>query len=119
MVARSDRRAAKSFARTLLVHMLKLKVSPRFEARNGWMRTVRRCRRQIEAMLEEDSNLEAEFPSLASSEWARAVRKAVSELEQFGEDTIPLRSLTFHDIAGPNARYVLDSNHLPEPPDSE
>jgi hypothetical protein len=67
-LGRSQRAELRSRLGTVIEHLLKLAYSPATEPRNGWRSTVRRERRSIEAVLEDNRSLVREVPALI--DWA-------------------------------------------------
>lgn len=82
-LARSERAAARSQVRRIIVHLLKLQISPARDPRGGWVETVGDARLELEEHL--TPTLEAETRQDLSTIYEKARRQAVRALEQQGE----------------------------------
>ncbi|MGH7117146.1 MAG: DUF29 family protein, partial [Stellaceae bacterium] len=71
-----------------------LEHSPAVDPRNGWRRTVRQARAEIDRILEDSPSLRREVSRLIREETGRAVQLAVSDMEQYDEiDRLELPTL--------------------------
>jgi hypothetical protein len=84
-LAKSLRRRLRSQIARIIQHQVKLEYSPAIEPRNGWRRTVRLARLDIDRILEDSPSLKREIPRLIEIESARAVQLAIFDLEEHGE----------------------------------
>jgi hypothetical protein len=84
-LGRSERRELRSQIRRIIQHLLKLEHSPATEPQRGWIESIGDSRSEIEALLEESPSLKNELGVAVTSEFRRAARKAIFELEGFGE----------------------------------
>jgi hypothetical protein len=110
-LGRSDRRAVGSLLQQVIVHLLKLALTPQEEPRRGWRNELLEFRSQIERLLEESPSLAAKVTELAAAEWPRARRLLLRDLSECGPrpgnlpDTLP-----FTDD------QLLDPDWFPPPP---
>ena len=91
----SERRALASHVRVVVEHLMKLLLSPADAPRNGWRRTVKRARADMDAILEASPSLRRELPATISRETARARPLVADDLAERGEDAAGLDGLTF------------------------
>ncbi len=99
----SERRALASHVRTVIEHLMKLRLSPAEGPRNGWRRTIRRARADIETILEASPSLRRELPGIIGRETARARPLVADDMAEHGENPIGLDALTFDvdQVIGP------------------
>jgi hypothetical protein len=81
----SERRELKSQIRRVIEHLLKLEYSHAKAPRRGWVETIGDARSEIEAVVEDSPSLKNEIDAAIAAELKRASRKAISELEKYGE----------------------------------
>ena len=84
-LAKSLRLRLRSQISRIIHHLVKLEYSPTIDPRNGWRRTIRQARLDIERILEDSPSLKREVPRLIEKESARAVQLAILDLEEHGE----------------------------------
>jgi hypothetical protein len=84
-LAKSLRRRLRSQIARIIQHQVELEHSPSIEPRNGWRRTIRLARLDIERILEDSPSLKREIPRLIGIETAKAVQLAILDLEEHGE----------------------------------
>jgi tRNA threonylcarbamoyladenosine modification (KEOPS) complex Pcc1 subunit len=78
----------------IIQHEVKLEHSPAVDPRSGWRHTIRQARVEIERILEDSPSLRREVPRLIQEETGRAVRLAISDMEEHGElDRLELPTL--------------------------
>jgi hypothetical protein len=81
----SQRSELKSQIRRVIEHLLKLEYSPASDPRMGWIESVGDARNEIEAVIEDSPSLKTEIASAIVAEMKRGSRKAIQELERYGE----------------------------------
>jgi hypothetical protein len=91
----SERRALASHVRTVIEHLMKLRLSPADAPRGGWRRTIRRARADIDTILEASPSLRRELPAIIGREVIRARPLVADDLAEHGENPIGLDALTF------------------------
>ncbi|WP_426959465.1 DUF29 domain-containing protein [Muricoccus radiodurans] len=84
-LGRSDLRQVRSRLTTIIEHLLKLQHSPALEPRPGWVATIARERREIEALLDESPSLRARLPELLARAARMGTADAVDALRARGE----------------------------------
>jgi hypothetical protein len=84
-LARSEKRELGSQIRRVIEHLLKLEYSPAAEPRRGWVESVGDARSEIEALIEDSPSLKTEISAAIIAETRRGSRKAIIELEKYGE----------------------------------
>jgi Domain of unknown function DUF29 len=84
-LAKSLRRRLRSQISRIIQHQVKLEYSPAIDPRNGWRRTIRLARLDIDRILEDSPSLKREVPRLIEKEIAGAVQLAILDLEEHGE----------------------------------
>lgn len=92
----SQRSAAKSFTRQILVHLLKLRFHPAQSFRAHWREEVDNFRNQLEDVFAASPSLRAQRSELAATEWQRAARQTIRKLEDegFGREAAQIRQFT-------------------------
>lgn len=80
-----ERRALHSQIQRAIRHLLKLQFSPAVQPRRGWWESVSDSRSEIEAILRMSPSLKAEIQSVIEEEAGRAARRAIADLEKYGE----------------------------------
>jgi hypothetical protein len=81
----SQRSELKSQVRRVIEHLLKLENSHAIDPRRGWMSSIGDARNEIEALLEDSPSLKSEIGAAIAAEMKRGSRKAIDELEKYGE----------------------------------
>lgn len=108
-----ERRALHSQVQRIIRHLLKLQFSPATEPRRGWWESVSDARSEIEAVLRMSPSLKSELQSVIKEETNRASRRAIADLEMYGEidraGAARLRAATY------TAEQVLGDWFPPEP----
>jgi hypothetical protein len=84
-LARSEKRELGSQIRRVIEHLLKLEYSPATEPRRGWVESTGDARSEIEVVLEDSPSLKSEIDGAIAAELRRGSRKAIAELEKYGE----------------------------------
>jgi hypothetical protein len=84
-LAKSLRRRLRNQIARIIQHLVKLEYSPAIDSRNGWRRTIRLARLDIDRVLEDSPSLKREIPRLIEKETAGAVQLAILELEDHSE----------------------------------
>jgi serine phosphatase RsbU (regulator of sigma subunit) len=95
-LGRSQRAAAQSLIRQILIHLLKLAFHPDQRARAHWRQETREFRVQLESIFEASPSLQARRAELAAWAWARASRQVRDGLEDedHAEAAAQVRSAT-------------------------
>lgn len=81
----SQRDAVRSHILRIIQHLVTLEYSPSVEPRNGWRRTVRLGRLQIEKRLRGNPSLRSELGRLVAQETRDGIEHAILDLEEHGE----------------------------------
>ncbi|MGD9616568.1 MAG: DUF29 domain-containing protein [Alphaproteobacteria bacterium] len=81
----SERRELHSQIQRIIRHLLKLENSPARDPRPGWVETIDDARGEIELVLEASPSLKREVGEIIEAELARGSRRAVRDLEKYGE----------------------------------
>ena len=81
----SYRHALRSQVQRIIRHLLKLQYSPAVEPRRRWDESVEDARSEIELLLEDSPSLAREIPEAVRAELQRGSRKAIRDLEKYGE----------------------------------
>ncbi len=103
-LGRSDLREIESRLSHLLVHLLKLAVSPAERPRRAWRIEVMEARRRLSRLLRDSPSLAARLPGIAVEEWPVARERALAELERDG--------VTEADIPAAPPPFPLDATLL-------
>jgi len=81
----SQRSAVGSYIMRIIQHLVKLQYSPAAEPRNGWRRTVRLARLQVQKRVEANPSLKPELGGLVVGETRRGIEYAIADLEEHSE----------------------------------
>ena len=81
----SQRSALRSQISRIIEHHAKLAHSPAVAPRNGWRRTIRQARLEIERLLEDSPSLRRDVARLISAETDRSIKIAIADLEEHGK----------------------------------
>jgi hypothetical protein len=81
----SQRSAVASNVMRIIQRLVKLDHSPAVEPRNGWRRSVRLARLQIQRRLEASPSLKPELARIVEEETKRGIEYAIADLEEYGE----------------------------------
>jgi hypothetical protein len=84
-LAKSLRLRLRSQISRIIHHLVKLEYCPAIDPRNGWRRTIRQARLDIDRILEDSPSLKREVPRLIEKDIGRAVQLAILDLEEHGE----------------------------------
>jgi Domain of unknown function DUF29 len=97
-VGRSERAALASHIRTVLVHLIKLGVSPAAEPRANWIESVINARAAIEDVLEASPSLRPTLSAVLARQPPHAQRLVVAALAAHGETPrIPPEQLQYSE----------------------
>jgi hypothetical protein len=69
----------------IIEHLLKLQYSGATDPRRGWSESIYNARDEIEVVLDDSPSLKGEIEAVAAAEHQRGSRKALRELEKYGE----------------------------------
>ena len=69
----------------IIQHLVKLEYSPALEPRNGWRRTIRLARLQVQRRLKGNPSLKAELAQFVEEETGTGIELAIADLEEHGE----------------------------------
>jgi Domain of unknown function DUF29 len=109
----SQRSAVGSYIMRIIQHLVKLEYSPAAEPRNGWRRTVRLARLQLQKRIDSNPSLKPELGTLVLAETRRGIEYAIADLEEHEEiDEVDAQVLR-------RARYTEEQvlgDWLPEEP---
>lgn len=81
-LAASQRYAVGSYIIRIVQCLVELAYSPAIEPRNGWRRTIRLARLQIEERIEDSPSLRPELGQLVKEESRRGIELAIIDLEE-------------------------------------
>ena len=81
----SQRSALASYVMRIIQHLVKLEYSPALEPRNGWRRTIRLARLQVQRRLKGNPSLKAELAQFVEEETGTGIELAIADLEEHGE----------------------------------
>jgi hypothetical protein len=84
-LGKSQERELAARISTILLHLIKLQVSPATDPRAGWRRTVRSQRRDLARLLEGEASLRTTVPAVIQDELGGAKEQAVEDLADYGE----------------------------------
>ncbi len=81
---------------TILVHLIKLQASPATNPRNGWRRTVRNQRRDLNRLLKDEATLATRVEAVIQDEIEDARDQARADIADYGEVLrVDIAQLTF------------------------
>jgi Domain of unknown function DUF29 len=81
----SQRSAIGSYIMRIIQHLVKLQYSPAAEPRNGWRRTVRLARLQLQKRVDGSPSLKSELGAFVIAETSRGIEYAIADLEEHDE----------------------------------
>jgi hypothetical protein len=81
----SQRSALASYVLRIIQHLVKLEYSPAVEPRNGWRRTIRLARLQVQRRLKGNPSLKPELAQFVEDETGAGIELAIADLEEHGE----------------------------------
>src|SRR5271165_6662094 len=81
----SQRSALASHVMRIIQHLVKLEYSSSIEPRNGWRRTIRLARLQVQKRVEVNPSLKPELGEFVEKETRRGVELGIADLEEHGE----------------------------------
>jgi hypothetical protein len=110
-LGRSELHALSSQIGRIMVHLLKLEVSPSTTPRAGWEDSIADARGEAESLLESDPGLRPRLAAVVAREWPRAVKRAAAMLRAHGED--PSGIIARHRAAPYTPEQIL-GDWLPE-----
>ena len=79
-LGRSQRSALGSHVIRIIQHLVKLEYSPAVEPRNGWRRTIRLARLQVQRRVEDSPSLKPELGQVVEAETRRGTELAIADL---------------------------------------
>ncbi|HET8995256.1 MAG TPA: DUF29 domain-containing protein [Acetobacteraceae bacterium] len=88
-LGKSDRRELESRIRTVLVHLIKLLVSPAIEPRVGWQETIVRERAEIQSLVRQSPSLRPTVAQVIVEELPAARKQATIALRGHGAPPVP------------------------------
>jgi Domain of unknown function DUF29 len=83
----SQRSALASYIMRIIQHLVKLEYSPALEPRNGWRRTIRLARLQVQRRLKANPSLKPELGQSVEDETVTGIELAIADLESTGKST--------------------------------
>ncbi len=104
-LGRSDRRALASHMQIVLMHLLKWQFQPELRG-NGWRRSVRNGRDQLDMLVRESPSLRRELPDFRARSYPKA------RLDAADETGLPVK--TFPEECPYSIEQILDFDFLPE-----
>ena len=81
----SQRSALASHIIRIVQHLVKLEYSPAVEPRNGWRRTIRLARLQVQRRVEDSPSFKPELGRFVEAETRRGIELAIADLEEHAE----------------------------------
>lgn len=81
----SQRFALGSYIMRIIQHLTKLDHSSAVEPRNGWRRSVRLARAQVQRQLKDNPSLRTEVDKIVEDELELGIEYAIADLEEYGE----------------------------------
>src|SRR5262249_42599648 len=81
----SQRDALRSYITRIVQHLVKLEHSPTIEPRNGWRRSIRLARKQIEKSLRASPSLKPDLSRFIAEEMCDGIELAIADLEEYEE----------------------------------
>ena len=90
-LGKSQREALASQIRRILRHLIKLEFSSAEAPREGWRRSVREARVAVDIVLDANPSLQPEVDGLVAGQIRYAVRLALGDLAEHGEDSGEVR----------------------------
>lgn len=109
----SERRELHSQVQRIIRHLLKLQFSSATEPRRRWVESISDARSEIELVLRMSPSLKAELAAAVAEETEIAARRAIADLEKYGEMS-PALSLKIR-VASFTPDEVADDWFPPEP----
>ena len=100
----SDRRELRRRVLNILIHLMKLQVSPAIDPRAGWRETIREQRDGLSALLKDSPSLDQRIPKALEDEIGRARQRVGDALADHGEQPgVDLELLTYsaEQVLGP------------------
>jgi hypothetical protein len=108
-----ERRALHSQIQRIIRHLLKLQFSLATEPRRRWWESISDARSEIEAILRMSPSLKTELDSAIAEEASRASRRAIADLEKYGETSRAISAQI--RAAAYTSDQILDDWFPPEP----
>jgi hypothetical protein len=109
----SQRSYVRSHIARIIQHLTKLEYSPAIEPRNGWRRTVKVARLQIQRRLRDTPSLRPELGRFVAEETKDGIEAAILDLEEYGE-VDELHALTLRRVRYTEEQVLAD--WFPEEP---
>lgn len=101
-LGRSEKRELENRVATILVHLIKLLVSPTEAPRVGWAETVLEQRRQLAKVLRDNPSLRRMVADVVAEELPGAMQQATLALRGHGEPPVPAEiTLSEDQVLGP------------------
>jgi hypothetical protein len=102
-LGKSEKHKLESLLGTVIEHLMKLQASPATNPREGWRRTIRRTRREIEIITADSPSLARLIPEMVRRQLEKVRRDVADELKDRGEDLSALAGLTYSkdQVLGP------------------
>lgn len=88
-LGRSDKRELRSRIRTILTHLIKLRISPATDPRAGWQATILRERAELRDLMRQSPSLRPSLPDVVREEVTEARQLAAADLAAYGERPRP------------------------------
>lgn len=106
-MGKEQKLALQSLMRQILLHLLKLQLSPAHSPRMKWTEEVIEFRDQAQARIEATPSLKHHAPELFAKAWPQARRAARKSFELYGE------SVEVPEICPYSIEQVLDPDYFP------
>ncbi len=84
-LGRAHARGLRAYIMRIIQHFVKLEHSPAVDSRNGWRRSIRLARLQIEAILTDNPSLRRELGRLVGHAAKDGIELAIIDLEEHAE----------------------------------
>jgi hypothetical protein len=84
-LGRSNTRGLRAHMTRIIQHFVKLEHSPAVDPRNGWRRSIRLARLQIERLLQDNPSLRQEIRRLVNDAVKDGIELAIIDLEEHAE----------------------------------
>jgi len=103
----SQRHFVCSHIMRIIQHLVKLQFSPAVEPRNGWRRTIRLARGQIERRLRDNPSLRPQIGRFVAEETRGGIEAAIADLEEH-EEADAVTALTLRRTRYTEEQVLLD-----------
>ena len=118
-MGKSEFREVESRLRTILIHLLKLRLSRATDPRGGWVETVQTRRNDLQSVLRDSPSLLPRAEAAMSMLYERARRDALRALAEYEPAHAEAIGREAEEIAPITFAQALDNEWFPEPPPSE